>query len=224
MPTLLLVEDDATVRDTLALNLRAEGYEVHTAKDGEEGLRLGRELDLDLIVLDVMLPELDGLTVCRVLRRESQVPIILLTARGTETDKIIGLESGADDYIVKPFSLGEFLARVRVALRRGRTTEPGTELSSGNLRVDLVSRRVDLDQQQLQLAPREFELLVTLMRNKGAVLTRELLLTRVWGQDFVGDPRTVDVHVRWLRQKIEEDPSSPERIQTVRGVGYRFEA
>jgi DNA-binding response OmpR family regulator len=223
MAAILLVEDDATVRETLALNLRSEGYTVHTAEDGETGLRLGRELALDLIVLDVMLPELDGLTVCRVLRKESQVPIILLTARGTETDKIIGLETGADDYIVKPFSLGEFLARVRAALRRGRSLQPGTELSSENLRLDLVSRRIFLNEDELQLAPREFELLATLMRHQGAVLTRELLLTRVWGPDFIGDSRTVDVHIRWLREKIEIDPSKPERIQTVRGVGYRFE-
>lgn len=223
MADILLVEDDATVRDTLALNLRAEGYAVHTAGDGETGLRMARELALDLIVLDVMLPELDGLTVCRVLRKESQVPIILLTARGTETDKIIGLETGADDYIVKPFSLGEFLARVRAALRRGLSLQPGTELNSGNVRLDLVSRRIYLHEEELQLAPREFELLATLMRHQGAVLTRELLLTRVWGPDFIGDPRTVDVHIRWLREKIEDDPSNPERIQTVRGVGYRFE-
>ncbi|MGD8552698.1 MAG: response regulator transcription factor [Anaerolineales bacterium] len=223
MAMILLVEDDATVRETLALNLRTEGYEVHTAEDGETGLRLGRELPVDLVILDVMLPELDGLTVCRVLRKESQVPIILLTARGTETDKIIGLETGADDYIVKPFSLGEFLARVRAALRRGISSQPGTEMVSGNIHLDLVSRRVFLGDEELQLAPREFELLATLMRNQGAVLTRELLLTRVWGSEFIGDPRTVDVHIRWLREKVEQDPSSPERIQTVRGVGYRFE-
>ncbi len=223
MTSILVVEDEATVRETLALNLRAEGYEVLTAENGEIGLRMARETDLDLIVLDVMLPELDGLTVCRVLRKESNVPIILLTARGTETDKIIGLESGADDYIVKPFSLGEFLARVRAALRRGRSMAPSTDLVSGDLRLDLVSRRVYLMEEELQLAPREFELLATLMRNHGAVLTRELLLTQVWGDNFLGDSRTVDVHINWLRQKIEADPSSPERIQTVRGVGYRFE-
>lgn len=223
MTSILVVEDEATVRETLALNLRAEGYEVLTAENGEIGLRMARETDLDLIVLDVMLPELDGLTVCRVLRKEGNVPIILLTARGTETDKIVGLESGADDYIVKPFSLGEFLARVRAALRRGRSMAPSTDLVSGDLRLDLVSRRVYLTEEELQLAPREFELLATLMRNHGAVLTRELLLTQVWGDNFIGDSRTVDVHINWLRQKIETDPSSPERIQTVRGVGYRFE-
>jgi DNA-binding response OmpR family regulator len=223
MTSILIVEDDATVRETLAMNLRAEGYEVHGADDGEAGLKLARELTLNLVVLDVMLPELDGLTVCRILRRESQVPIILLTARGTETDKIIGLESGADDYIVKPFSLREFLARVRAALRRGKSSAPSTELISGNLRLDLVSRRAFITEEEIQLAPREFELLATLMRNRGAVLTRDLLLISIWGEDFIGDPRTVDVHIRWLRQKIEQDPSEPTRIQTVRGVGYRFE-
>ncbi len=223
MTSILIVEDEATVRETLALNLRAEGYEVLTAENGEIGLRMARETDLDLIVLDVMLPELDGLTVCRVLRKEGNVPIILLTARGTETDKIIGLESGADDYIVKPFSLGEFLARVRAALRRGRSMAPSKDLVSGDLHLNLVSRRVYLLEEELQLAPREFELLATLIRNQGAVLTRELLLAQVWGDNFIGDSRTVDVHINWLRQKIEADPSSPERIQTVRGVGYRFE-
>lgn len=224
MARLLVVEDDATVRETLALNLKAEGHEVFQAEDGEAALRLGRELKPDLIVLDVMLPGLDGLTVCRILRRESDVPIILLTARGTETDKIVGLETGADDYIVKPFSLGEFLARVRAALRRGASAKVAAlELSSQDLRLDLVGRRAWRSEGELQLAPREFDLLATLMRNKGAVLTRELLLAQVWGMEYFGDTRTVDVHIRWLRQKIEPDPSRPVRITTVRGVGYRFE-
>jgi len=224
MTTVLLVEDDATVRDTLALNLRAEGYEVLTAEDGESGLEKARSGKPDLVILDVMLPKLDGLTVCRIVRRESHVPIILLTARGAEADKIIGLETGADDYIVKPFSLGEFIARVRAALRRGSSSgSPQTQLTAGDLRVDLSSRRVYRGQGEIQLAPREYELLVTLMRHKGAVLTRDLLLARVWGDDYVGDSRTVDVHIRWLRQKVEEDPSNPMRILTLRGVGYRFE-
>jgi DNA-binding response OmpR family regulator len=220
---IVVVEDDPTVRDMLALNLRAEGYDVHTAEDGETGLALAREVDPDLVVLDIMLPILDGLTVCRILRRSSEVPIIVLTARGTESDKIIGLETGADDYIVKPFSLGEFLARVRAALRRGTGAEDHTGIVSGDLRVDFLSRRVYLGDEELSLAPREFELLASLIRNRGAVLTRDILLTRVWGDDYVGDPRTVDVHIRWLRQKLEKDPSHPERITTVRGVGYRFE-
>lgn len=223
MPSVLVVEDDTTVRETLALNLDAEGYKVYTAEDGQNGLEVARDKKPDLVVLDVMLPNLDGLTVCRILRRESEVPIILLTARGTETDKIIGLETGADDYVVKPFSLGEFLARVRAALRRGRSPSPVTELSAADLRLDLVARRAFLGDVEIQLAPREFELLATLMRNSGAVLSRDLLLARVWGDDYPGDSRTVDVHIRWLRQKIEGDASTPERIVTVRGVGYRFE-
>jgi DNA-binding response OmpR family regulator len=225
MTTILIVEDDNTVRETLALNLRAEGYEVLSADDGEAGLKAAREGSPDLVILDVMLPRLDGLTVCRILRRESEVPIVLLTARGTEADKIIGLETGADDYIVKPFSLGEFLARVRAALRRVRPASAApAEIVSGNLRLDLTGRRAYRGEEEIPLAPREFDLLAMLMRNRGAVLTRELLLARVWGEDFPGDARTVDVHIRWLRQKIEIDASDPQRITTVRGVGYRFEA
>lgn len=223
MSKLLIVEDDATVRETLALNLRAEGFEVVEAADGESGLEAGRSGRFDLVVLDVMLPKLDGLTVCRLLRRGSHVPIVLLTARGTEADKIIGLETGADDYIVKPFSLGEFLARVRAALRRGAAAPALASLESGDLRVDLEARRAFLRGVELALAPREYELLATLMRNRGAALTRDLLLTRVWGEAYDGDTRTVDVHIRWLRKKIEADPANPERITTVRGVGYRFE-
>lgn len=223
MTRILIVEDDGTVRETLALNLRAEGYDVIEADDGELALSVAREHNPDLVVLDVMLPKLDGLTVCRILRKESKVPIIMLTARGTETDKIVGLETGADDYIVKPFSLGEFLARVRASLRRGARDAPKSELISGDLRLDLISRKATLLGDELQLTPREFDLLATLMRHPGAVLTRDLLLSRVWAEDYLGDARTVDVHIRWLRQKIEEDPSSPQRIVTLRGVGYRFE-
>ena len=224
MSKILIVEDDATVRDTLALNLRAEGYDIATAADGEAGLGAARSGKPDLVVLDVMLPKLDGLTVCRILRRESTVPIILLTARGTETDKIIGLETGADDYIVKPFSLGEFLARARAALRRGQTNAAlSKELISGNLRLDLQGRRAFLEQGELALTPREFDLLAALMRNQGIVLTRELLLASVWGDHYPGETRTVDVHMSWLRKKIETDAASPTRIATVRGVGYRFE-
>jgi len=224
MPKILIVEDEATVRETLALNLRAEGYEVATASDGEAGLAEARSGKPDLVVLDVMLPRLDGLTVCRLLRRESALPIILLTARGTETDKIIGLETGADDYIVKPFALGEFLARVRAALRRGQAgAGVPKELVSRDLRLDLQGRRAFLEAREIFLAPREFDLLAALMRNRGAVLTRELLLASVWGDDYPGETRTVDVHVSWLRKKLETDASNPERIVTVRGMGYRFE-
>ena len=190
MPKILIVEDEATVRETLALNLRAEGYEVATASDGEAGLAEARSGKPDLVVLDVMLPRLDGLTVCRLLRRESALPIILLTARGTETDKIIGLETGADDYIVKPFALGEFLARVRAALRRGQVgVGVPKELVSRDLRLDLQGRRAFLEAREISLAPREFDLLAELMRNVGAVLSRDLLLQKVWGYEYVGDSR-----------------------------------
>jgi len=225
MAKILIVEDEATVRDTLALNLRAEEFEIITARDGEEGLQAARDEVPDLIVLDLMLPKLDGLSLCRILRRTSDVPILMLTARGTEMDRIAGLETGADDYVVKPFSLGELVARVRALLRRARNDSPvaATQLQSGDLTLDLLARRTTLSDTPLKLTQKEFELLAELMRNQHAVLSRDLLLTRVWGYDYVGDSHTVDVHIRWLREKIESDPSAPRRITTVRGVGYRFE-
>jgi DNA-binding response OmpR family regulator len=225
MQKILIVEDEATVRDTLALNLRSEGFEVFTAADGLTGLALAREQAPDLIILDLMLPELDGLSLCRMLRRDSTVPIIMLTARGTEMDRITGLETGADDYVVKPFSLGELMARVRANLRRTATDArpAATRLQAGDLNLDLLARRAHLGAAEIKLTHREFDLLAELMRNQGAVLSRDLILTRVWGYDYAGDSHTVDVHVRWLREKIEVDPSAPTRITTVRGVGYRFE-
>jgi len=232
MPKILLVEDEVTLLETLAYNLKKEGYKVLTAEDGEEALALIRDKQPDLVVLDVMLPTLDGLTVCRRVRKDksiAHIPIIMLTARGTEADKIDGLESGADDYIVKPFGLGEFLARVRAVLRRAPTqtpdgTQAGSEqLVSADLRLDLTSRRAFRGEEELQLTFREFDLLAELMRNQDVVLSRDLILNRVWGYDYYGDRRTVDVHVRWLREKIEADASDPTRIVTVRGVGYRFE-
>lgn len=226
MPKILLVEDETTVRETLATHLRAEGYETLTAADGATGLRLTRAELPDLLILDVMLPELDGLSLCRLVRRDSDVPILMLTARGTEMDRIMGLETGADDYVVKPFSLGELLARVRALLRRAQGEQrhaAATRLQAGDLQLDLIARRVRLGELELRLTQREFDLLAELMRNKGAVLSRDLLLTRVWGYDYVGNTHTVDVHIRWLREKIEVDPSAPTRLTTVRGVGYRFE-
>ncbi|MEW5718647.1 MAG: response regulator transcription factor [Chloroflexota bacterium] len=222
MVKLLLVEDDQTLRETLTYNLSREEYAVIETDNGVTALDLAREHKPDLIVLDVMLPGLDGLTVCRTLRHEMDVPIVLLTARSGEVDRIIGLDTGADDYIVKPFSLGELLARLRAVLRRGRR-EPETKLQAGDLTLDLVGHRVLRAGQPLNLSPKEFDLLAELIRHKGAVLTRDLLLQRVWGFDFGGDTRTVDVHIRWLREKIEEDPANPQRIETVRGLGYRFE-
>lgn len=221
MTKLLLVEDDQTLLETLTFNLAREGYEVIRAGDGVNALDLARQHKPDLVVLDVMLPGLDGLTVCRTLRRETDVPIVLLTARSSEVDRIVGLDTGADDYIVKPFSLGELLARLRAVLRRGQHRSE-TKLQSGNLTLDLVGHRAMRDGKSMNLPPKEFDLLAELIRHKGAVLTRDLLLQRVWGFDFVGDSRTVDVHIRWLREKIEADPANPTRIETVRGLGYRF--
>lgn len=221
MTKLLLVEDDQTLLDTLAYNLTQEGYEIIRATDGLAALNAARENKPDLVLLDIMLPGLDGLSVCRTLRRETSAPIVLLTARSGEVDRIVGLDSGADDYIVKPFSLGELYARLRAVLRRGRV-EPSTQLRSGDLALDLVGHRAWRGKLDLNLTPKEFDLLAELMRHKGAVLTRDLLLQRVWGFDYAGDSRTVDVHIRGLREKIEETPANPTRIETVRGIGYRF--
>lgn len=228
MTTILVVEDEETVQETLAYNLEQEGYRVLTADDGEAALQLIRQERPDLVVLDIMLPRLDGLAVCRLVRKDPEVahtPIIMLTARGTQGDKMVGLDSGADDYITKPFGLGEFLARVRAVLRRapGRGVMRQT-IQAGGIELDLAARRVYRNGKELQLSQKEFDLLAELMRNEGAVLSRDLILSRVWGYDYYGDSRTVDVHIRWLRQKIEEDPSDPRHIVTVRGVGYRFEA
>jgi DNA-binding response OmpR family regulator len=220
---LLIIEDDTTLRETLDYNLSREGYEVTTCGDGGEGLDLARETTYDLIVLDVMLPTLDGLSICRILRKEQRTPIILLTARSGEVDRIMGLETGADDYVVKPFSLGELLARVRAVLRRA-TPETVTRLEAADLALDLIGRRAYRGADELRLSHKEFDLLAALMRNVGTALSRDRLLQQVWGYDYPGDTRTVDVHVRWLREKIEVDPAAPQRIVTVRGVGYRFEA
>ena len=226
MASILIVEDDQTVREMLELNLKAEGHAVTAMTDGETGLAAARAQPYDLLILDVMLPKLDGISLCRLIRKDSNVPIMLLTARGMEVDKIVGLESGADDYIVKPFGLGEFLARVRAALRRSSSQAVAArdKLEAGNLIVDLIARRAFLRDLELKLTHKEFDLLAELIRNKGIVISRDLLLQKVWGTDYIGDSSTVDVHIRWLREKIEEDPSVPKRIHTVRGAGYRFEA
>ncbi len=226
MATILLVEDETTLADTLRYNLEREGYIVFQAADGVQGLDIARRERPDLVVLDVMLPRLDGFSVCRILRQESDIPIIMLTARQDEVDRIAGLELGADDYVSKPFSLGELLARVRAIMRRADRRPTGAErevLEASELRVDTGSRRAWRNKNELSLSQKEFDLLACLMRNRGMALSRDLLLERVWGFDFLGDSRTVDVHIRWLREKIETDPARPRYIQTVRGVGYRFE-
>lgn len=219
---LLVVEDEKTLRETLTYNLEREGYEVVASGDGGEALEIAREHKFDLIVLDVMLPTLDGLSIVRILRKEQRTPIILLTARSGEVDRIVGLETGADDYIVKPFSLGEFLARVRAVLRRA-TPEVAARLEAADLSLDLIGRKAYRGEEELRLSHKEFDLLAALIKNTGTALSRDRLLQDVWGYDYPGDTRTVDVHIRWLREKIEDDPAEPKRIVTVRGVGYRFE-
>lgn len=228
MPKVLVVEDDETLLNHLSTNLRSEGFNVITATDGEVGLEKIRSEIPDLIVLDIMLKKLDGLTICRMVRHDntiSHIPIIMITARGNEIDKIVGLESGADDYIVKPFGLGEMLARVRAVMRRapGQLMVQQDEIISNDLRLNLTGRKVFKGQDEIKLSNKEFDLLAELMRNRSAVLSRDLILTKVWGYDYFVDKRTVDVHIRWLREKLEDDPSDPRRIATVRGVGYRFE-
>lgn len=227
MAKILLIEDDTVLRETLAYNLDCAGYETLTACDGLEGLELARGRSPDLIILDVMLPGLDGLSICRMVRSRSAVPIMILSARTGEEDRIAGFEVGADDYVVKPFSLGEMLARIRVSLRRSTpgVSEPTDEiLEEGDLRIELKSRRVYRRNQEVLLSQKEFELLACLMRHPGTVVSRELLLDRVWGGSSGSDVRTIDVHIRWLRLKVEDDPSQPVYIQTVRGMGYRLEA
>ncbi|MCL5996746.1 MAG: response regulator transcription factor [Chloroflexi bacterium] len=222
MSRVLLVEDETTLLDLVSQHLTNEGFDVVATTNGAEALELARRDPPDVCVFDVMLPGLDGLSLCRILRKESDVPIILLTARGAEIDRVIGLESGADDYIVKPFSMPELVARIRAALRRA-PKQASDRLLCGDVLLDTISRRVFVEGREVKLSHKEFELLATLMRNKGAVLSREFLITQVWGYDFDGDTRTVDVHVRWLREKLERDPSHPLRLQTVRGVGYRID-
>ena len=225
---ILVVDDERVLLDTLRYNLAKAGHEVRVAADGEAALRMARQEPPDLIVLDIMLPKMDGFEVCRTLRQESPaMPILMLTARDEELDKVLGLELGADDYLTKPFSMRELLARVKALLRRVEALRASGQataklLVEGCLKVDLTSHRALLGDKLLHLKPKEFDLLVFLMRHRGRAFTRDQLLERVWGYDYVGDTRTVDVHVRWLREKVEADPSRPELIETVRGVGYRF--
>lgn len=223
MSSILLVEDDPTLRETLAATLSGHGYGVHSRPDARGLLEAVLELKPDLLVLDIMLPGLDGLTACRALRTGGcSLPILLLSARSNDMDKIVGLETGADDYVTKPFSTGELIARVRALLRRSQA-EQRSVLDAGDLQMDLIARRTQLRGEELRLTHKEFDLLAELIRNKGMVLSRDLLLEKLWGYDFLGDSRTVDVHIRWLRQKIEAEPSNPQRIATVRGIGYRFD-
>jgi len=228
MATILLVDDEPTLVATLDYNLRRDGHEVIIARDGQAALDQAERASLDLVVLDVMLPKVDGFEVCRAIRRGSTVPILMLTARDSEVDKVVGLEIGADDYMTKPFSMRELLARVKAMLRRNamRPEEPAPRgkgvIRLPGVEVDLAARLVRRDGKPVHLKPRAFDLLAFLAQNRGRVFSRDQLLEHVWGYDFSGDTRTVDVHVRWLREKIEADPSSPRVLETVRGVGYRL--
>jgi len=220
--TILVVDDEPTLRETLAEALEVDGYRVITAADGREALERFRALRPDLVVLDLMLPELSGIEVCRILRRESGVPILMLTAKSSEIDKVLGLELGADDYVTKPFSLRELTARIRALLRR--TEQPVADAPSmtalGDLTVDLAGHRLMRDGLPVPVKPKVFELLAFLLGHPGQVFSRERLLEQVWGYDYAGETRTVDVHVHWLRSAVEPDPAVPTVIQTVRGVGY----
>lgn len=227
--TVLVVEDEENILEAVKYNLAREGYDVITAMDGETGLELARKADPDLVILDIMLPKMDGLQVCQLLRRETNTPIIMLTAKVEETDRVVGLELGADDYVTKPFSIRELMARVKALLRRSHLTEEKRQneasphVQTGNLTLDLARHEARINNKPLDLKPREFALLVLLVSNKGRAYSRDQILEQLWGHDYIGDVRTVDVHIRWLREKIEIDPSSPLRIITIRGIGYRFE-
>ena len=227
-PRILLVDDERAIQTLLSYPLQKDGYEVVCASDGREALTRFGEGSWDLIVLDVMMPRLDGLEVCRRVRAKSTVPIIMLTARAEEVDKVVGLELGADDYITKPFSLREFRSRVKAALRRSTWAERSKEVAEdetlevGELRVDFAKRTVRVRDTDVQATYVEFEILRALACNPGRVFTREMLLTRIWGDSAFRDPRTIDVHIRHLREKLEQDAKDPEYLFTVRGVGYRF--
>jgi len=233
---ILVVDDEISLQETLAYNLNKQGYEVLTSGDGKQALKMAREQKPDLIILDIMLPGIDGFEVCRILRKEMSTPVLMLTARDDEIDRVVGLEVGADDYLSKPFSMRELIARVKAMLRRDRLIREEINqqeaknaelkpkiLEFDNLRIDMTRREITVDEKVIPFKPKEYELLTFFAQHQGQVLTREFILERVWGWDFVGDSRTVDVHVRWLREKIEQDPANPRRIITVRGAGYRFE-
>lgn len=225
MTLILLVDDEQLITESLSYSLKREGFDVVSVADGISAIQAVETHKPDLVVLDLMLPDISGFEVCRRLRTFTAIPVIMLTARSEEIDRVLGLEVGADDYLAKPFSFRELLARIQAMLRRvqlDRQVAQPQPMSTSQLSLDPVARRVFKGEQELQLSAREFDLLAVLMRNAGRAMSRDELIKQVWGDDWVGDPRTLDVHVRWLRLKIEEDPASPQYIQTVRGYGYRF--
>lgn len=225
MPSILLVDDEPVIIDSLTYSLHHEGFDIFAASEGVAALDLFDAVNPDLVILDIRLPGMDGLEVCRRLRAKSPVPIIMLTALGNELDRVVGLEVGADDYLPKPFSIRELLARIRSVLRRVKLDQDAAKtglLVVGHLRVDQTSRRIFKDDKEIALSAREYELLVRLMSQAGRAVSREELISHIWGEDWSGDPRTLEVHIRWLRLKIEDDPTEPHFVQTVRGYGYRF--
>src|SRR5919106_6036312 len=222
---ILLVEDEASLAESFRYNLEREGFRVTVAPDGNRGLERFRSERPSLVVLDLMLPEMSGLDLCKLIREESQVPIIMLTAKDAEADKVAGLELGADDYITKPFSMRELVSRVRAQLRRARmsvTESPRGRLSSGKIQVDPDRHEVTVAGKSIPMTPKEFAILELLMDRKGRLLTRDFLIEEVWGPEYVGDTKTLDVHIRRLREKVEDDPKNPKNILTVRGLGYKF--
>ncbi len=223
--TILVIEDERPILESVQFALQKGGYQVLLAQDGETGLTLARTRKPDLVILDLMLPGMDGIEVCRAIRRDSPVPIIMLTAKSEEIDKVIGLEVGADDYVTKPFGMRELMARVKAVMRRLTLESQVPEsLTIGELGIDFAAHTVEVRGAVVDLAPREFQLLGLLATNRGRALSRDQILERVWGEDAFCEPHTVDVHIRWIRQKIERDPSDPKYILTVRGVGYRFQS
>jgi DNA-binding response OmpR family regulator len=228
---ILVVEDELTLQETLAYNLKHQGYEVETANDGQTAIDKAKQINPDLILLDIMLPGIDGFEVCRILRKDMSVPILMLTARDDEIDRVVGLEVGADDYLTKPFSMRELIARVKALLRRVRLMQNMNKdsesthkvLQFNNMIIDETRHEVMVNDKPLVLKPKEYDLLLYLARHRGHVLSREQILKEVWGWNYFGDSRTVDVHIRWLREKIEVNPAEPKRIITIRSAGYRFE-
>lgn len=225
MTTIILIDDDPLITEPLARALTQQGFDVSVANNGRTGLAQVLAEQPDIVILDIMMPEMDGWAVCRAIREQSVVPILMLTALNEEIDRILGLELGADDYLVKPFSTRELIARIKALLRRiefDQKQSPGRNLTLGNIQVDLDTRQVLKAGKSLELRYKEFELLTLLMAKAGQVISRAEILDEVWGIDWLGDTRTLDVHIRWLREKIEDEPSQPKYVQTVRGVGYRF--
>ena len=221
----LIVDDEEHIRELIKFNLKKEGYDIEVAVNGREAIEIIKKIKFDLILLDLMLPEIDGLEVCKEIRKNentSDIPVMMITAKGEEFDKVLGLELGADDYITKPFSIRELIARVKALLRRSNVKKEENIIKFGDVLVNFNTREVTRENENVELTLKEFELLKLLIKNKGNILTRELLLDKIWGYEYIGETRTVDVHIRHLRKKIESDDKNPQYIQTIRGVGYKF--